>query len=589
MGINFVLILILLLNENLKMMKKFLLCMLIVISVGANAQVDYNRQYANGKALYRDGKYALAMETFKPLTVYDQNNQYSAYASFYYALAAYHQRFNAVAKDMLTQIKSLHPQWDKLPEVNFWLGKILFENKDYFQAMKTLSGITDKGFQKDIEALKTVNISTITDEETLRMLLEEYPKDAVIGKQLATALSKNVTDEESRKELEQLISKFKLTRSDFIPEAPKTFYKEKYAVSMMLPFMVSTLDPTPGRKRTQIVLDFYEGAKLAVDTLQKQNINISLRTYDTERNVEKLKKYLETEELKRTDLIIGPLFPEESKVVQEFSMVNKINMIHPISNSTEFIGMNPHAFLFQPSAETLGKKAADYLADHLTKKDCMIFYGPSKKDSTLAASFAAQAQEKGIVILGSHLINPRETAKVNDILTTATEFDEFKYPIEFTLKKDSLHSIFVATDDPLIYTKVVGAKETRADSTILVGSENWLDDNVIEFEKYQTLGLILTSPNYRKSTDPDLKAFEKKYLRTHGRVASHMARLGFELMMFAGTQLKKNGVYFQDGLQKAGVVPGFISEGYDYRFGRDNQLVPFTTFKAGEQILLEKR
>jgi hypothetical protein len=291
-------------------MKNVLLCMLIIFSVVAHAQIDYNRQYSNGKSLYRDGKYALAMETFKPLTVYDQNNQYSAYASFYYALAAYHQRYPAVAKDMLNQIKKLHPQWDKTSEVNYWLGKILFENKDYFQAMKTLSLITDKNFEKDIDALKKISIATINDAETLRMLHEEYPKDAIVAKQLATSLSKNVTDVETKKELEGLISQFKLNRSAFVPEAPKTFFKDKYSVSLLLPFMVSTLEPTPGRKRNQIVLDFYEGVQLAVDTLQKQNVNISLRAYDTERNVDKLKKYLETEELKRTDLIIGPLFPE---------------------------------------------------------------------------------------------------------------------------------------------------------------------------------------------------------------------------------------------------------------------------------------
>jgi hypothetical protein len=570
------------------MMKKFLFCILAIVSLSAQAQVDYNSKYSNAKALYRDGKYALAMESFKPLTVYDQNNQYSAYASFYYALAAYHQRYGVVAKDMLNQIKSLHPQWDKMPEVNFWLAKILFENKDYFQAMKTLSLVTDKNFEKDIEALKSVSIATITDAETLRMLHEEYPKDAVIGKQLATTLAKNVTDAETKKELEQLIDNFKLTRAAFIPEAPKTFHKEKYSVSMLFPFMASTLEPTPGRKRTQIVLDFYEGAKLAADTLQKQNVNISLRAYDTERNVEKLKKYLETEELKRTDLIIGPMFAEESKIVQEFSMANKINMIHPVSNSTDFIGMNPHAFLFQPSAETLGKKSADYLADRLRKKDCMVFFGPTKKDSTLAASFIAEAAVKGIKILGSYEINPKETTKIQQLLTTATEFDEFKYPKEFSLKKDSLHSIFAASDDPLIYTKLVGAVETRNDSTILIGSENWLDDNVVEFEKYQTLAIVLTSPNFKSRRDKDVKAFERKYLLTHGKPASNMARLGFELMMFVGDQLQKNGVYFQDALQK-GVVPGYLGEGFDYRFGRDNQLVPFTTFKTGQQTLLQKR
>jgi hypothetical protein len=86
-----------------------------------------------------------------------------------------------------------------------------------------------------------------------------------------------------------------------------------------------------------------------------------------------------------------------------------------------------------------------------------------------------------------------------------------------------------------------------------------------------------------------MRAFERKYLRTHGIQASNMARLGFELLMFVGQQLQKNGVYFQEGLQKAGVLPGYLGEGFDYRFGRDNQLVPFTTVRSGEITLLEKR
>jgi hypothetical protein len=60
-------------------------------------------------------------------------------------------------------------------------------------------------------------------------------------------------------------------------------------------------------------------------------------------------------------------------------------------------------------------------------------------------------------------------------------------------------------------------------------------------------------------------------------------------MMFVGHQLKKNGVYFQDGLSEAGIIPGYIGEGFDYRFGRDNQVVPFSTFKRGEYTLIEKR
>jgi hypothetical protein len=68
-----------------------------------------------------------------------------------------------------------------------------------------------------------------------------------------------------------------------------------------------------------------------------------------------------------------------------------------------------------------------------------------------------------------------------------------------------------------------------------------------------------------------------------------MACMGYEFMMFFGHQLKKNGVFFQDGLSKSGVVPGYLTEGFDYQYGHDNRLIPFTTFRKGELTLIGKR
>ncbi|HEX8039420.1 MAG TPA: hypothetical protein VF490_09715, partial [Chryseosolibacter sp.] len=220
-------------------MKKIIL---IVIALASNlalfAQIDYAKQYRNAKDLFREGKYNLAMETFKPLIAYDQKNQYSPYASFYYALSAYKQGYDAVAKDMLLQLKNVHAKWEKMDEVNLWLAMIYFRNKDYFQGVKTLNAIQDKKQSDYIKRLKEQYLSQITDAETLRMMLEEYPNDDVVAKILARTIAKDLSDEENKKTLESLIERFKLERSDFIPEAPGTFYKERYSVSVLLPFML---------------------------------------------------------------------------------------------------------------------------------------------------------------------------------------------------------------------------------------------------------------------------------------------------------------------------------------------------------------
>ena len=568
-------------------------CQLLIVNC-SYAQTDFKQQYSISKRFYTEGKYNLAQESFRKLISYDKNNPYSEYASFYYALSAYHQGFASVSKDMLNQVKTLYPTWDKMDEVNIWLAKIHFDNKDYFQGLRILDGIKNNKTYKEVAPLKKQAITSVTDVETLRMMLENYPTDEVIGEKLARELSKVMTGEEDQKELASLIERFKLKKSDFIIETPATFHKDVYSVSVLFPFVVNTIDPTPVRKKNQFVLDLYEGMKLAADTLAAEGIKISLRAYDTERNPDKIKKILETNELRNTDLIVGPLFQEENNVVQEFSSVNQINAINPISNNTELISNNPYGFLFQPGYEALGERAAKYLMDKDSTQKCMVFYGDSKRDSTLAAAFIKQTQsKKGFKVLRSERITKENSRKIIDILAKPTEFDEFKYPIQFTLPKDSLDCIYVASDDPLIYTKIISSVETRADSITIVGSDSWLDQAAVDYEKYQVLDIVLTGSNFTAPDNKWYRAFQRDFIATHGRISStsaysNYAKVGYEFMLFIGHELKKHGVYFQEGLKKEKWVPGYLSNGYDFHNSRDNRHIPIIRFKTGRLVVLEQ-
>jgi tetratricopeptide (TPR) repeat protein len=566
-------------------------CQLLIVNC-AQAQTDYKQHYSIAKKLYTDGKYNLAMEAFKLLVPSNQSNPYSEYASFYYALSAYNQGFLAISKDMFSQILSLYPNWDKIDEVNIWLAKIHFDNRDYFQGMRMLESVKNTRARKDITPIKKKAIASIQDAETLKMMLENYPDDMIIGEALAHAVSKNLTTEEDREYLTKLIHEFGLKKSDFINDVPSTVHKDIYSVSVLFPFVVNTLEPTANRKRNQFVLDLYEGMKLAADTLAMQGIRVSLRAYDTERSPEKIKKILETNELKNTDLIVGPLFQEENSLVQEFSSVNQINVFNPISNNTDLIRNNFYGFLFQPGIETLGSRVAQFLIDHDSTQKCMVFYGESKRDSILAASFVNRANESGLRILKSVRVSKETSRKVIDILATPTEFDEFKYPIQFTLPKDSLDCIFVASDDPLIYTKVISSVETRADSVLIVGSDNWLDQAAVDYEKYQSLNVAFTGSNFTESTNKWYLAFQRRFIETHGRISStsaytNYAKLGYDFMLFVGNALKKHGVYFQEGMKKDKSMPGFLTKGYDFTNSRDNQCFPFIHFERGSLVVID--
>ncbi len=557
---------------------------LFVLTSSMHAQ-DYKRQYKTAREFFDEGSYGLAMEAFKPVIVYDKNNPYVEYASFFYALSAYHQNFTAVAKDMLLQIKELYPYWNQNDEVNYWLAKIYFDQRQYFQAMQVLRQSPYLTTQENVMQMKAHYLKEIEDVETLRMMWEEYPDDKTVGKALAIAISKQPFLEQDAKILDSLVIEFGLDRKEFTAALkPINVFKDEYAVALMFPFLSKTLEPTTSTKVNQSVLDLYQGIRMAVDTLGKIGIKIDLRSYDTERSQTATSALLELEELKAADLIVGPLFQNQVKMVQEFSINNKINMISPVSNNTDFIGENPFGLLLQPNSETIGARSAEWIAGHIRNKHCMVFYGEAPKDTVTAKSFLSKAEELGLVIVHQEKVSKERSSEVFNKLATPVEYDEFKNPIQFELRTDSIGSVFVASDDPLIYTKVISAVDTRGDSVIIVGNETWLNNAAANFQTYERLHLTMAAPTFTQPANPNYVNFRKRYLEVHGSLPSELSKIGFEFMWHIGHALKKHGVYFQDGIRQEGYTPGYFFKGYDFSDGRTSKYVPFIHFEGGELV-----
>lgn len=532
------------------------------------------------------------MDAFKPLIVYDKNNPYPEYASYYYGLSAYKSGFANVAKDIFLQTLKLYPDWDQADEVKYLLAKNYFDQREFFHALLILKSIKSLSVSKDVGAMKRYYLSQIKDVETLRMVMEENPEEIEGARALLKAIAEQPLPQREVTLFDSLLQKFQLPREEFITDSPVvSIMKDRYSVSLLFPFLASTLDPTPGIKRNQFVLDLYEGMKQAADTLRHEGIYLDLLAYDTERDTVTIKNILRANELKSTDLIVGPLFLEESKLLLSFSEKNKINIVNPVSNNSDFLGQNPFALLFQPSIETLGYKSAELAASRVKNKNCIVYYSDSPKDSIEAFNFIRKAQDLGLKVVLTEEIHKEASGEILATLATATEFDEWKNPTQFTLKRDSIGIIFVASDDPVIYSKAINAAETRGDSILIIGHENWIvpENTSVDFAIYEHLGVILAAPNFSLPTNPEYITFRRKYVLKHGSLPSIYACMGYEFITFIGHSLHRYGVYFQQGLGLAGPVSGTITEGHNYPGTRDNQLVPFVQFRSGDLVVVDKK
>src|SRR5689334_14312956 len=143
---------------------------LVIVSISAQAQ-DYKKLYRNARDLFDQRKFDLAMEAFRPLIVYDRNNPYSEYSSFYFGVSALELAYHTVGRDMLLQLRRIHPTWNQMHEVNFWLAKSYFDQGELFQGMLVLSEIDpvrlqEPVFGSDVIAMKRHFLSKVDDLET---------------------------------------------------------------------------------------------------------------------------------------------------------------------------------------------------------------------------------------------------------------------------------------------------------------------------------------------------------------------------------------------------------------------------------------
>ena len=558
-----------------------------VILLCANSFVfaqDFKKQYQAAKDLFTTARYSEAMTAFKALTVYDKNNPFTEYASFYYALSSYSLGYASVAKEQLLQIKTLYPQWSQMDEVNYLLSKIYFDQGEYFQALLIADQVQSAAFQTDLNNLKRVNLVKVEDLETLRMMWEEHPADSEVARALVKRMGQLPFGEQDTQLMNSLIDLFHFSREELIAENKvKPIFKEVYRVGLVMPFLSSTLDPSPVKKRNQFILELYQGMQFAADSLFHSGMKVELLAYDNERNLDVTRKLTKEQELSEVDLLVGPLFQEESRPMQELSKANHINLVvSPLSNNSEFASQNPNAFLFQPSHEKIGLHSAELANSYSTKKSCMVYYGESSKDSAMAYNFIARAKELNMKITHVERVSKESTGSILTRLSTATEYDEWKNPLQFSLKKDSIGCIFVASSNELIYSKVINSVENRKDSTLVIGQESWLNESTVDYSKYERIRVALAAPNFTSLTKSEVLDFRKRYINKYGVLPTEYAATGYEFIMVLGKIITKYGVNFLQTMPVGEYVEGVLMQGFELSALRDNERVPFVMLKNGQ-------
>lgn len=587
----------------------FLTVVLLIISVSQGFSQNIKALFDEGKQLFDQGQYALALGKLAPLTSMNQDNDLIKYSSYFYAIAAHKSGDNTTAKNMFKQVLQKYPNWDVKEDVNYWLGYLAAQENDIQGAFQYFDLVNKPDLDESKKALKSGLLSNLTDLKGLQKLLDQYPGDNLIASQLANQILAQPVRKQDIALLSRLQSAYALNFDLGIDEIDYSPKKATYNVGLFLPFTFSTDSAMLVRAMSTWTTRMYQGAALGVQKLKEEGIDLNLISVDTRSLNNSLDMQLNEGNFDELDLIIGPVFQGAVEMMTRFSQEKKVNVINPLSSNGDILADNPFAFLYYPSNESIAMKAAEYAKANFTRnKNAAVFYS-GVSDITRADLYRQIIEKDSFNVTIFREVRPNESVNIQQWLIEEEEVDkdstvvanmmaqmdslreageeewelysdrDFVYD---TLKilPDSIGHVFIASDISSLASSALSGIESRPDTIEYLSSSRFLaTESSVSFDQLERLNATFLGTNLIDYNTEAVSEFRSKYVEAYLSSPVKEDRLGdayigYDIVVTFGRLLSQYGKYFQVGVKRRDDFDGELTDRFNYKLSNDNRYIP---------------
>jgi ABC-type branched-subunit amino acid transport system substrate-binding protein len=338
---------------------------------------------------------------------------------------------------------------------------------------------------------------------------------------------------------------------------PETEMKSRYRIDVLIPLYLDELvkdgkSVYKGKipEKAQAGMDFYEGVKLATDTLNKQGYNIDVYVHDITSIGETPDALIRKKQLDSTNLIIAATPSQNLPALADFAQKNQVNIVSALSPSDADVKNNPYFILMQPSLQS----HCEWIMEHVRKKhgftNTTVLYRTVPSVDKAAYEY----------LLPDTTINLRRI-QVNNKPT-----------------KESLAPHFSSKTNNII---VMGIMETSYAEELLQQLYSWFPDYRFEVygmpswkgmntlkkaDAYPNVVVNITAPFYFDPSTGAGNALASSYKKQYGSSKpNEVVFRGYETMYWYAYLLKKYGTVFND---KMG----------------DNSHAPFTRYEVKRKL-----
>jgi len=327
--------------------------------------------------------------------------------------------------------------------------------------------------------------------------------------------------------------------------------RENFKIALLLPLQSDAItidnedekssDPNSDfEPQPKPFLEYYEGFLLAVDSMKKNGENITVKLFDIKTDSAKTLEIISKNELENMDIIIGPVYEQNFKLISNYAKKKGINIIYPVNSQNSEIYLNPRVFQVNSSFSMQITQATRYLASFKDINYVVIQNG-SKDELEIINIYKKKLFKQYLVNFKS------ENVPYKEVMYSSAGISG----VENALNKDIINSIIIPSDEQIfvinLFTKLQPL--TKKFKIILAGMPSWKNfDNNIELEYLHNLNMHSFVPFYTDYSNSYVKSFVLDYRYNFKCEPSKYSLLGYDTGLYFLTALKNYGHNFQDCL-----------------------------------------
>jgi LysM repeat protein len=304
----------------------------------------------------------------------------------------------------------------------------------------------------------------------------------------------------------------------------KNFKTKK--IAMMLPFQLHRIDTDSvqetkelirNRKLLSVVLDFYAGALMAIDSAKQLGISTDLKVLDTRYQAAKTRELLESNDFSDYDAVIGPMNSDAFDRVARALRSEKVPVIAALNKPNE---VYTNVFQTIPEDKLLAKAMLDFVKADSTKNNVVII-------SDLK-HVPVSSQLKAEFPLAKQIYSRKDKKSGKDGF--------FIYPLDLeNVFSPGKTIVFLETDSNPFASSVISMLNGLVNEDVEIVLTTLDKNSAFEGKNIDNGHLSNLKFHYpsvnRAFEEAKSKSFEKAYRKTYGVSPSKYACRGFDVTL----------------------------------------------------------